>query len=112
MRTARAVLPRQEPDAGVECCTGASRRPKGYVRGGAPAGEPRHRSLSGSALDQIFEARQHLIPLLGDTPEVVLELVERRRVELEAALAPGAHTVHDAGALQRSEERRVGKGVR
>ena len=47
-----------------------------------------------------LEARQRLVPLLGDGSQVGLEAFERLRIEREEAFAAGVGTANDSGALE------------
>jgi len=51
-------------------------------------------------LDEGFQSRQSMLPLIGNAVEIRLELFERLRPELEPALASDAYAAHDTGAFQ------------
>src|ERR1700730_12538191 len=53
-----------------------------------------------SILDERFQSRQGIVPLIGNAIEVRSGLLERLRPEREQALASDAYAMHDTGAFQ------------
>src|ERR1700730_4927509 len=54
-------------------------------------------------LDEGFQSRQSMLPLIGNEVEVRPDLFERLRPELEPALASDAQAAHDTSAFQYSK---------
>ena len=54
-------------------------------------------------LDEGFQSRQSMLPLIANVVEVRPELFERLRPERELALTSDAYAVHDTSAFQYSK---------
>src|SRR5262245_17867367 len=88
---ATIVLLRGEPGA-------EARRSLGESCGGATPAR-----LSASLLDEVPEARERLVPALGDLIEIAARRVEPRRVEVEDPLPTAAYVAHEPGSGEDAE---------
>jgi hypothetical protein len=63
-------------------------------------GETTRAAGSSVFLDEGFQPRQRIVPLVGNLFEIGLQFLERLRLERELAFAPRANAVCDPGAFQ------------